>query len=120
MKLTALLSIVAIASSASIANAADVIKARPVSAPVFNWAGPYIGIEAGTAFSHFYSTDKTNTADELKAELGKPENAALAGIFAGYNFRLGQHAILGIDGNVDFHNSQALTIIPGYDIDDTT
>ncbi|MDN5249342.1 MAG: outer membrane beta-barrel protein [Alphaproteobacteria bacterium] len=110
MKLTALLSIVAIASSASIANAADVIKARPVSAPVFNWAGPYIGIEAGTAFSHFYSTDKTNTVDELKAELGKPENAALAGVFAGYNFRLGQHAIFGIDGNVDFHSSNALRI----------
>lgn len=65
------------------------------------------------AFGHFYSTAESNkpSNQQLKETFGSPGNELSAIPYAGYNFRLGQHAIIGIDGSIDFHSYENLKLI---------
>jgi len=40
-----------------IASAADEGTGRPIAPPLYNWAGPYIGIAGGYAWGHSKQTD---------------------------------------------------------------
>lgn len=82
------------------ANAADAIvyqEPAPVAlAPVFSWAGGYVGgqVGYGWATSKFYNSDGS---DKVKPD------GFLGGLYAGYNFDTGSNFILGIDGDVTFN-----------------
>lgn len=82
------------------ANAADAIvyqePAPVVVAPVFSWAGGYIGGQIGYGWgsSKFYNSDGS---DKVKPD------GFLGGVYAGYNFDTGSNFILGIDGDVTFN-----------------
>lgn len=80
------------------ANAADAIvyeEPAPIVdvAPVFSWAGAYIGGQIGYGWG--------------RSELGdlrlKPDGF-LGGLYAGYNFDVGDNFILGIDGDVTYND----------------
>ncbi|ENT07169.1 outer membrane autotransporter barrel domain-containing protein [Brucella sp. 63/311] len=103
MKLKALLfasTVVLVAATG--ANAADaVIEQEPapvVVAPTFTWNGAYLGGQIGYAWgkSHF-SYDSTGLGDI------KPDGF-LGGLYAGYNFDLGNSVVLGIDGDVTYND----------------
>ncbi|MDN5249181.1 MAG: outer membrane beta-barrel protein [Alphaproteobacteria bacterium] len=90
--------------TAPIANAADIIIKQPIHiAPAFSWAGPYLGFEAGVVMNKFHETDGSDLFTNL---LVKPKETPAAGLFAGYNIAIGSHAVLGLDGNIDYHSSE--------------
>lgn len=112
MKINVILATIAMTSGISTVNAADIIKSKPLALPAaFSWAGPYLGVETGITFDHFYSTAGSSSNQTVRSIVGRPEKTVLAGIYGGYNLRLGQSAILGVDGNIDLHRPEAHNII---------
>ncbi|MFK4825643.1 outer membrane protein [Paenochrobactrum sp. BZR 588] len=82
------------------ANAADAIvyeePAPVVVAPVFSWAGGYVGGQIG------YGWASSKFSGEDGSEKVKPDGF-LGGLYAGYNFDTGSNFIFGIDGDVTFN-----------------
>lgn len=83
------------------AKAADAIIAEePVPvlmAPSFSWDGGYVGGQIGYGWGR--STFRTDE-DSLRL---KPDGF-LGGLYAGYNFDVGNNVILGVDGDVTYNN----------------
>jgi outer membrane immunogenic protein len=87
-----------VATLAGAAAAADLPRPAPqpyappaVYAPVYNWAGFYIGINGGGGFGSS-SWDLTG---------GRNIDGGLVGGTAGYNFQFGQ-AVVGVEGDIDW------------------
>lgn len=84
------------------AKAADAIvyeePAPVVVAPSFTWNGAYLGGQIG------YGWGKSRF-DAAGFDLGnvKPDGF-LGGLYAGYNFDLGNSVVLGIDGDITYNN----------------
>ncbi len=80
------------------AKAADAIVEEPapviVAEPVFSWTGAYIGGQIG------YGWGKSEFEDAFRV---KPDGF-LGGLYAGYNFDVGNNFILGIDGDITYNN----------------
>lgn len=102
MKLKSLLlasTVVLIAATG--AKAADAIvyeePAPVVAAPVFSWNGAYLGGQIG------YGWGKSRFGDDTGSINLKPDGF-LGGLYAGYNFDLGNSVVLGIDGDVTYNN----------------
>ncbi|MDT6940718.1 porin family protein [Brucella pseudogrignonensis] len=105
MKIKAILfASAAIFAGISVANAADAIvyeePAPVVSAPVFSWTGGYLGGQVGWGWAK-------STFDLNGYNIGhmKPDGF-LGGLYAGYNFDLGNNVVLGLDGDVTFNNQK--------------
>ncbi|MBC8716121.1 outer membrane protein [Ochrobactrum sp. Marseille-Q0166] len=83
------------------AKAADAIvyeePAPVVAAPVFSWNGAYLGGQIG------YGWGKSRFGDEFDTVNVKPDGF-LGGLYAGYNFDLGNSVVLGIDGDITYNN----------------
>lgn len=97
------------------AKAADAIvyeePAPVVVAPVFSWTGGYLGGQIG------YGWGKSRFSDSFDAINVKPDGF-LGGLYAGYNFDLGNSVVLGIDGDVTYNNlkdSYSVTDVDGTD-----
>lgn len=84
------------------AYAADAIVAQepaPMAAPAFSWGGAYIGGEVGWGWGRAKLDDKNNgQSSEFKP------NGFIGGVYAGYNFDMGNNVILGVDGNFDYND----------------
>ncbi|MEJ5079782.1 outer membrane protein [Ochrobactrum sp. MYb379] len=83
------------------AKAADaVVYEEPVAVvvetPVFSWTGGYLGGQVG------YGWGKSRFSDDFIANL-KPDGF-LGGLYAGYNFDMGNNFVLGVDGDVTYNN----------------
>lgn len=97
------------------AKAADAIvyeePAPVVVAPTFTWNGAYLGGQIGygwgkSRFSQFGEAGALNI---------KPDGF-LGGLYAGYNFDLGNSVVLGIDGDVTYNNlKDSYSITDGTD-----
>lgn len=99
------------------AKAADAIvyeePAPVIVAPTFTWNGAYLGGQIGygwgkSRFSQYGEADTLNI---------KPDGF-LGGLYAGYNFDLGNSVVLGIDGDVTYNNlkdSYSVTDAEGTD-----
>lgn len=102
MKLKSLLlaSGVAVFATAG-AHAADAITAQeptPVAiTPSFSWTGAYIGGQVG------YGWGKSTLKAEDEPQRIKTDGF-LGGLYAGYNFDVGNNVILGVDGDVTFND----------------
>lgn len=83
------------------ANAADAIQYQePVAAaPVqsFSWSGAYLGGQVG------YGWGKSTFSNPFFSGDLKPDGF-LGGLYAGYNFDVGNSLILGIDGDITYNN----------------
>lgn len=93
-------SLIAIAASSS-AFAADAIvseEPQPYAAPIFSWGGAYIGGEVGWGWGRGKLDGDADSYSEFKP------NGFVGGIYAGYNFDLGNNVVLGIDGNFDYND----------------
>lgn len=83
------------------ANAADAIQyeepAPVIAASAFSWTGGYVGGQIGYGWgkSRFNNSD---FAGNLKPD------GFLGGVYAGYNFDLGNNVVLGVDGDVTYNN----------------
>lgn len=84
--------------SISGAKAADaIVDQQPVpvvAAPSFTWNGAYVGGQVG------YGWGKSEFEGGIKV---KPDGF-VGGLYAGYNFDLGNNVVLGIDGDVSYNN----------------
>lgn len=84
------------------AYAADAIVSQepaPMAAPAFSWGGAYIGGEIGWGWGRAKLDDKsTDQSNEFKP------NGFIGGVYAGYNFDMGNNVILGVDGNFDYND----------------
>ncbi len=91
----ALIGVVAAGSaSAADLSVAPLYKAPPVVAPTaYNWSGFYVGVNGGGG----WSTSNWDTAGSVNV------SGAVAGGTAGVNWQLG-HAVLGLEGDVDWSN----------------
>lgn len=97
--------------AASGANAADLVQqdyapaAAPILAPSFSWSGAYIGGQVGYGFgkSKFKENPDPTDPDTLGSGSLKP-NGFLGGVYAGYNFDIGNNVILGADGDFNYGN----------------
>jgi outer membrane immunogenic protein len=83
------------------AQAADLPRAMPAKAapvyspvPVYNWTGPYVGINGGGGWGH---------ASEAFSGTSHTISGGLAGATLGYNWQMGQ-AVFGIEGDIDWTN----------------
>ncbi|KAB2690326.1 outer membrane protein [Brucella tritici] len=102
MKLKALLlaSTVALVATTGAKAADAVIEQEPapvVVAPSFTWNGAYIGGQIG------YGWGKSKLDDGFDTLELKPDGF-LGGLYAGYNFDLGNNVVLGVDGDVTYNN----------------
>lgn len=104
MKIKILLgaSLLAVVASTG-AYAADAITAQepaPMAvAPVFSWGGAYVGGEVGWGWARSKLDNKSGgQSTEFKP------NGFIGGVYAGYNFDMGNNVILGVDGNFDYDN----------------
>ncbi|MFQ0815527.1 autotransporter outer membrane beta-barrel domain-containing protein [Brucella anthropi] len=102
MKLKALLlaSTVALVAATGAKAADAVIEQEPapvVVAPTFTWNGAYIGGQIG------YGWGKSKFDDSFDTLELKPDGF-LGGLYAGYNFDLGNNVVLGIDGDATYNN----------------
>ncbi len=84
------------------AKAADAIIAEEpapvIVAPTFTWNGAYIGGQIGYGWGKSrFDTDGFDLGNV------KPDGF-LGGLYAGYNFDLGNSFVLGIDGDVTYNN----------------
>jgi len=88
--------------SASGAMAADAISygepSPPAFVPTFTWNGGYIGGQVGYGWGKSRFVDNRYGWDEIEP------NGFLGGLYAGYNFDLGNNLILGIDGDITYNN----------------
>ncbi|MDT6939960.1 porin family protein [Brucella pseudogrignonensis] len=104
MKLKSLLlaSTVALVAATG-AQAADAIvyeePAPVVVAPSFTWNGAYLGGQIG----YGWGKSRFSQDGEFGAINIKPDGF-LGGLYAGYNFDLGNSVVLGIDGDVTYNN----------------
>lgn len=107
--------------TASLAIAATLASATPVAAQEA-FQGPYAGIEAG------WNKNKVGRADTDigRADIGRSQDAATAGIFAGYNYKITDRIVLsgeagfsmGFDDGVTRSSSGSLASIdPEYTFD---
>lgn len=94
------------------ANAADVIVSADTSpaiiAPSFSWAGAYVGGQIG----YGWGKSILSTADE---PLRVKPDGFLGGVYAGYNFDVGNNIILGVDGDATY-NSEKVSLTETDDI----
>lgn len=95
-------SLLAVVASTS-AYAADAIVSQepaPIAAPAaFSWGGAYVGGEVGWGWGRAKLDDKNNgQSSEFKP------NGFIGGVYAGYNFDMGNNVILGVDGNFDYND----------------
>jgi outer membrane immunogenic protein len=96
----ALLGLAAVGSArASDLSVAPLYKAPPVvAAPAYNWSGFYIGANGGGG----WGTSNWNSAGSLNV------SGAVIGGTAGVNWQMG-HAVLGLEGDVDWSNLKGTT-----------
>jgi outer membrane immunogenic protein len=84
---------------ASDLSVAPLYKAPPVvAAPAYNWSGFYIGANGGGG----WGTSNWNSAGSLNV------SGAIIGGTAGVNWQMG-HAVLGLEGDVDWSNLKGTT-----------
>ena len=85
------------------AKAADAIvyeePAPVIVAPSFTWNGAYLGGQIG----YGWGKSRFSQYGEFGALNLKPDGF-LGGLYAGYNFDLGNSVVLGIDGDVTYNN----------------
>ena len=80
-------------------SVAPLYKAPPVVAmPAYNWSGFYLGVNGGGG----WGTSNWDSAGSLSM------SGAVAGGTAGFNWQMG-HAVLGLEGDVDWSNLQGTT-----------
>ena len=88
------------------AHAADAIvyeePAPVIAAPIFSWTGGYLGGQVGYGWgkSRFSSYDDEDGPFALNT---KPDGF-LGGLYAGYNFDMGNNVVLGVDGDITYNN----------------
>lgn len=84
------------------AKAADAIvyeePAPVIAAPVFSWNGAYLGGQIGYGWGKSTFSDVDGVGGRLKPD------GFLGGLYAGYNFDLGNSVVLGVDGDVTYNN----------------
>ncbi|MBB5700242.1 outer membrane immunogenic protein [Ochrobactrum daejeonense] len=91
-------SLIAVAASSG-AFAADAIVSQepePIAMPSFSWGGGYIGGQIGWGWGRGKLDGDGDSYSEFKP------NGFIGGVYAGYNFDMGNGVILGIDGNFDY------------------
>ncbi|MCL7997182.1 porin family protein [Brucella sp. 21LCYQ03] len=101
MKLKSLLlaSTVALVAATGAKAADAIVYEEPVAvvvAPVFSWTGGYLGGQIG------YGWGKSQVSGDINGSV-KPDGF-LGGLYAGYNFDLGNSVVLGIDGDVTYND----------------
>jgi len=113
MKLKALLlaSTVALIAATGAKAADAVVEQEPapvVVAPTFTWSGAYIGGQVG------YGWGKSNFSGDVFTYGDVKPDGFLGGLYAGYNFDLGNNVVLGIDGDVTYNDvSKGIDIYDG-------
>jgi len=84
------------------AYAADAIQYEEpvpvVTAPVFSWTGGYLGGQIG------YGWGKSRFGDDDFVSINVKPDGFLGGLYAGYNFDLGNSVVLGLDGDITYNN----------------
>ncbi|MBC8716122.1 outer membrane protein [Ochrobactrum sp. Marseille-Q0166] len=84
------------------ANAADAIvyeePAPVIAAQTFTWNGAYLGGQIGYGWGKSTFSDIDGDGGRLKPD------GFLGGLYAGYNFDLGNSVVLGVDGDVTYNN----------------
>ncbi len=102
MKIKALLLASTVALlAASGAKAADDIVDEPapvIAAPTFTWNGAYIGGQIGYGWGKSGFSGDIATFDSVKPD------GFLGGLYAGYNFDLGNNVVLGVDGDITYND----------------
>jgi len=87
------------------AEAADVVVEQEpapvavVAPPAFSWSGAYVGGQVG------YGWGKTRFNDGVFSQSLKP-GGFVGGVYAGYNFSVGQHGVVGVDGDLAYNNQK--------------
>ena len=112
-------------AAASSAQAADVVAnqepAPVVAAPAFSWTGFYAGAQIGGSWS---DTDLKGKYKDDKGDWGRRQGFSpdpsgfIGGIYAGYNYDLGNNIIIGADtdwvwGDMDENDKSSLTYRDG-------
>lgn len=102
MKIQALFiaSVFAVLASASAKAADAIVSVDPnpiVAAPSFSWSGAYVGGQVG------YGWAKSTLNSGYEPLQLKPDGF-LGGIYAGYNFDIGNNIILGVEGDATYNN----------------
>ncbi|WP_343313329.1 outer membrane protein [Brucella sp. BE17] len=106
MKLNLFLLVSGACLAASGAQAADaIVEPAPVPvviAPSFTWSGAYIGGQVGYGWGKSRLT-ASNPDDDVNIFNLKPDGF-LGGLYAGYNFDLGNSVVLGIDADATYND----------------
>ena len=87
----------ALASGAQAADLRPVLKAPP-PVPGFSWAGAYLGLHFGYAWTDVDSNNFFENHDRLGTS-SRNEEGGIWGVYGGYNFMFGPNFLAGIEGD---------------------
>jgi outer membrane immunogenic protein len=97
------------------AMAADVVRPPPIVAKpiivaprLYNWSGPYIGIQGGW--------DTNNLSTGLGGGQTATASGGIFGVFGGVNIALSGNLVFGVDGSINWDNARATTTSAGVPI----
>lgn len=118
-KLCASVAFVVVGSGAFAASPDPVVLEPPVLAPLFSWAGGYIGAQAGYLDSDI-DLSGVNTASTPPRTMSTSDlnaSGAVGGIFAGYNWQRSANLVYGVEAEIngtDADKSGAGVPSPGF------
>ena len=100
-KLFASVAVAVVGSGAFAASPEPVVLEAPVVAPLFTWAGGYVGAQAGYLDSDI-DLSGVNTAGGQTASISDLDaSGAVGGLFAGYNWQPSANLVYGIEGEIN-------------------
>jgi outer membrane immunogenic protein len=109
----------ALAASAATASAADLpMKAAPMAvAPIYNWSGFYIGVNAGGVWGDVNATETGvpggSAYNGIGNSWGNSPSGFVAGGQAGYNWQgVGSPFVVGIEGDLGYLDMSGRAVSP--------
>lgn len=117
-------------SAAGAANAADLpVKAPPPPAPIYDWTGFYMGLNAGAAWASYDPLTSTTPDGIISGATGRVNAAGanqsirslgfIGGSQAGYNWQWG-HLVTGIEADFDYLHVNGATVSPSVRLGPTS
>ena len=95
-------------SSASSAEPAARVHKRLPAAPVYNWTGFYVGLNAGLGSAQSRGLNALNTAPNKLEDNGR---GVAGGLQAGFNWQFAPNWVVGVEGDAGFLGIDRTTVL---------
>lgn len=100
-KIYAAVTMAVVGSGAFAGSPGPVIVEAPVTAPLFSWAGGYVGAQAGYLDSDIDLSGVNTGGGQTMSSSDLNASGAVGGVFAGYNWQPSANLVYGIEAEIN-------------------